>query len=166
MGQPGKKTLQVGGGGFATAAILAPGIALAIFTLATINLTGLSIGSGEIGGLIGNLLFSLLIVSAWGALPSLVFGGLVLAAIQRIPWRGRPTTVVFTIGGVTAAGLYVLSGLGIAGLSPGATMLFAPWAAPEVWGPSMGREDWWLVASLLLSGAGAGLIYSAFAKRG
>ena len=70
------------------------------------------------------------------------------------------------LGGVVAAGLYVLTGLGVAGLSPGLAMAFAPWATPDLWGPSMGAEDWWLVASLLLGGAGAGLIYSTFAKRG
>lgn len=152
------------GGGFAIAAFVAPGIALAAFFLG-IGLADLT-APGDIVRLIGSFLFLLLIVSCWGALPSLVFGGLVLAVIQRVPWGGQPTAAVFMIAGAFAAGVYVLAGLGVAGVSPGAAMLFAPWATPDLWGPSAGPEDWWLVASLLLAGAGAGLIYSTFAKRG
>lgn len=70
------------------------------------------------------------------------------------------------IGGIVAASLYVLAGLGIAGPSPGAAMFFAPWATREMWGPTTNAEDWWMVASLLLAGAGAGLIYAGFVKRG
>lgn len=65
-----------------------------------------------------------------------------------------------------AAGLYVLTGLGVAALSPGAAMFFAPWATPELWGAGANGEDWWLVASLLLAGSGAGLTYSVCVKRG
>ncbi len=166
MARPKTEKPPLDGNGFFVAALLAPGMSVAIFYLG-VALTGSSDGpTGGVGGLIGSLLLLLLIVSLWGALPSLTFGGLVLTVIQRIPWRGRPTAVVFMIGGVAAAGLYVLTGLGIAALSPMAAIFFAPWALPEMVGPELGGDDWWLVASLLLAGAAAGLIYSAFAKRG
>lgn len=142
-------------GGYTIAAIAAPGIAMAVFLLVGLGLADLP-APGDIFRLIGSLLLLLLIVSLWGALPSLVFGGLVLAVIQQIPWRKRPGAAVFMTGGAVAAGLYVLTGLGVAGLSPGAALVFAPWATPDLWGPNAGAEDWWLVASLLLAGASAG----------
>lgn len=164
MDQPGKKHPQVNADGFAIAALLAPGMALAIFFTGH-GLSDLSIAPGDIVRLLGSFLFLLLIVSFWGALPSLIFGGLVLAVIQRIPWRGQPTALVFMTGGVVAASLYVMTGFGVAGLSPGVAMFFAPWAT-DLGTPDAHGRDLWLVASLLLSGAAAGLIYSAFAKRG
>lgn len=119
----------------------------------------------RIAPVIGNFPGTLAVVSIWGCLPSLVFGGLVLVVIRRMPWRRRPTTAVFVCGGAVAAGLYVLTGLGVAGQSPGVAMFFAPWATPEVREGTAGL-DLWLVMSLLLAGAGAGLIYAAIDKRG
>ncbi|MBX9804104.1 MAG: hypothetical protein K2Y04_15250 [Caulobacteraceae bacterium] len=153
------------GGDFLLAALLAPGMAAAIFFLG-MGLTESFVGQGGIERLIGSFLLLLMIASCWGAIPSLVFGGLVLALIQRIPWPGQSNRVVYMFGGVTAAGLYVLTGLGIAGLSPGVAMFFAPWATRELWGPTQSGENWWLLASLLLAGACAGLIYSVPVKRG
>ena len=164
MDHPGKKRPPVNANGFAVAALLAPGMALTIFFIGP-GLADPSIAPGDIGRLIGSFLFLLLIVSFWGALPSLIFGGLVLAVIQRMPWRGRPTTLVFLVGGVVAAGLYMLTGFATAGLSPGVAMFFAPWAT-DLGAPGANGQDWWLVSSLLLAGAAAGLIYAAFAKRG
>ena len=106
-----------------------------------------------------------LLLDAARPLSTVFFGGLVLAVIRRIPWRGPPGAIVYLIGGVVAAGLYVLAGLGIARLSTGAAMFFAPWATPDLFS-SNGAEAWGVVASLLLSGAAAGLIYAGFAKRG
>lgn len=124
------------GNGFFIAAVLAPGMATAIFYLG-VALAGSSHGPvGGVGGLIGSLLLLLLIVTVWGALPSFVFGGL------------------------------VLTGLGVAALSPTAAMVFAPWVMTGLNRPGVSGEDWWLTASLLLAGVAAGLIYSAFAKRG
>lgn len=166
MDQPETSKPPLNGNGFFLAAALAPGMAVAIFYLG-IALTGSSQGpTGGVGGLIGSILMLLVIVSVWGALPSLAFGGLVLALIRRMPWRGQPTAVVFMAGGVTAAGLYVLTGLGVAKLAPMAALFFAPWAMRELMGPGVGVEDAWLVSSLLLAGAAAGLIYAAFVKRG
>jgi hypothetical protein len=153
------------GGDFLLAALLAPGMAAAIFFLG-MGLTESFVGQGGIERLIGSFLLLLMIASCWGAIPSLVFGGLVLALIQRIAWPGQSNRVVYMFGGVTAAGLYVLTGLGIAGLSPGVAMFFAPWATRELWGPTQSGENWWLLTSLLLAGACAGLIYSVPVKRG
>lgn len=152
------------GNGFIVSATLAPGMALAIFFVGA-SLRDSPVGPGGVGMLIGSFLILLLIVSFWGVFPSLIFGGLVLAVIQRILWRGRPTAFVFMIGGLAAAGLYVLTGFGTAGVSPGAALFFAPWAT-DLGAPSANGQDWWLVSSLLLAGAAAGLIYAAFVKRG
>lgn len=160
-----KNPSQGKGGDFLLAALLAPGMAAAIFFLG-MGLMESFVGQGGVEKLIGNFLFLLLIASCWGAVPSLAFGGLVLALIRRLPWPGQSSRVVYMFGGVTAAGLYALTGLGIAGLSPGVAMFFAPWATREIWGPSPTGEDWWLLASLLLSGACAGLIYAVPVKRG
>ena len=145
------------------AAFSAPGLAASAFILGAVATPLVSNG---LGSALFNLIFLAFIATVWGFIPSLAFGGLVLAVIQRIRWRKRPTALVFMFGGAVAAGLYVLTGLGIAGLSPGVAMFFAPWATPDLWGPGADGKDWWLVASLLLAGAGAGLIYSAFVKRG
>lgn len=158
------KRLPFNRGGFTIAALIAPGMAVAIFYLA-VGVAGSSVGPGDIGRLIVNFPVVWLIVSVWGVLPSLIFGGLVLAIIRRIPWRGRPTMLVFTCGGAVAAGLYVLTGLGTASLSPHMAMLFAPWATSDLSGGGV-DEGRWLVVSLLLAGAGAGLIYAAIDKRG
>lgn len=165
MDQTREKTPPFDGNGFTVAAVAAPGMALAIFYLGT-SLTESSNGPGDIGTFIGSFLVLLLIATIWGAVPSLIFGVLVLAVIRRITWSGRPTAGVFAIGGAAAAGLYALTGLGVAGLSPGVAMFFAPWATPDLGALNMSDGGWWLVASLLLAGAGAGLIYAAIAKRG
>ncbi len=156
----------VSGNGFLAAALSAPGLAAITFVAGSLMLALSSSGglNGQ-GATMFNVIFLILIATVWGAIPSLVFGGLVLAIIQRIPWRGPHGVVVYLIGGVVAAGLYVLAGLGIAGLSTGAAMFFAPWAMPDLWSNGS-RDAWGIVASILVSGAGAGLIYAALAKRG
>lgn len=164
MAQSGKDKPPLDGSGFIVAALLAPGIALALFYVG-MGLTESFVGAGGLGRLVGNFLLLLLIASFWGAVPSLIFGGLVLSVIQRMPWRVKSTPLVFMAGGVLAAGLYVLTGFGTAMLSPGVTMFFAPWAT-DLGAPGANRQEWWLVSSLLLSGAAAGLIYAPFAKRG
>jgi hypothetical protein len=156
----------VSGNGFMTAALSAPGLAAITFMAGSLVVALSSSGGlNGLGSALFNLIFLILIATVWGAIPSIVFGGLVLAVIRRIPWRGRPGVIVYLAGGLVAAGLYLLAGLGVARLSTGAAMLFAPWATPDLWSNN-GPEAWGLVASLLLSGAAAGLIYAAFAKRG
>lgn len=165
MKAPGSRP-TANGNGFVAAALSAPGLAAITFILGSLVPALLSeAGLSGLASALFNVMFLILIATVWGAIPSVVFGGLVLAAIRRIPWRGPPGAIVYLIGGVVAAGLYVLAGLGIARLSTGAAMFFAPWAAPDLW-PNNGVEAWGLVASLLLSGGAAGLIYAAFAKRG
>jgi hypothetical protein len=154
------------GNGFVAAALSAPGLAAISFMVGSLVLALSSSGglNGQ-GAALFNMIFLILIATVWGAVPSFVFGGLVLAAIRRIQWRRPPGTIVYLTGGVVAASLYVLAGLGIARLSPGAAMFFAPWAAPDLW-PNNSTEIAGMIASLLLSGAAAGLIYARFAKRG
>lgn len=150
--------------GFLAAAFSAPGLAAIVCMLGAIAATVVAPGAWNgLGSALFGLIVLTVIATVWGALPSLLFGGLVLAVIQRIWWRERPSAVVFMSGGVVAAGLYVLAGLGIAELSQGAAMFFAPWATTAFM--SAGRS-WWVFASLLLAGAGAGLIYAVCVKRG
>ena len=160
MNRPGKTPPRFNGIAFISAAAIAPGISLAIFYL-----SAAVVEQPTVPGDIGSFLFLQLLVSVWGLVPSLAFGGLVMALIRRVPWRGQPATAVFMLGGVAAAGLYVLAGLGAAELSPGAALFFAPWA-PDLGAPGGIDPDWWVVASLLLAGAGAGLIYGMCVKRG
>ena len=156
----------VSGNGFVAAALSAPGLAAISFILGSLVPALLSeAGLSGLASALFNMMFLILIATVWGAIPSFVFGGLVLAVIRRIPWGGPPGVIVYLIGGVAAAGLYVLAGLGIARLSTGAAMFFAPWATPDLFS-NTGAEAWGMAASLLISGAAAGLIYAAFAKRG
>jgi len=159
LNQPEKAKPSFNGGGFTVAATFAPGIALMICFLGA-AVAEFSFRPGDIVGLVGGLLFLLLIVSFWGLLPSLVFGGLVLTLIQRF-WPGRPDSWVFVAGGVLAASLYVIAGVATHRFSPGAAMFFAPWTMGEPANPA-----WWVWGSLVLSGLCAGLIYAVFVKRG
>jgi hypothetical protein len=162
---PGSRT-PANGDGFLAAALSAPGLAAVTFMAGALAMSLTSFGGlSGLGSALLNMISIVLIATIWGIVPSIVFGGLVLAAIQRVPWRGPPGAIVYLIGGVVAAGLYVLAGLGIARLSTGAAMFFAPWATPDLW-PNNAREALGMVVSLLLSGAAAGLIYAGFAKRG
>ena len=150
--------------GFLGAAFSAPGLAAIVCMLGTIAAAVIAPGAWSgLGSALFGLIMLTVIATVWGALPSLLFGGLVLAVIQRIRWRARPTAVVFMSGGLVAAGLYVLAGLGIAELSQGAAMFFAPWATTAFMSAG---SSWWVFASLLMAGAGAGLIYAVCVKRG
>jgi hypothetical protein len=152
--------------GFLAAALSAPGLATITFVAGSLMLALSSFGDlSEQGSALFGMIFLILLATVWGAIPSLVFGGLVLAIIQRIPWRRPPGGIIYLIGGLVAAGLYLLAGLGVARLSAGAAMFFAPWAMPDLWSNGS-RDAWGIVASILVSGAGAGLIYAALAKRG
>lgn len=150
--------------GFFGAALSAPG--LAVF-LCMVGVVAAALFTTDVTKEFGSLLFGLFlfffVATIWGAVPSVVFGGLVLVVIQRIPWPRPPGGFVFVVGGVVAAGLYVLTALETARLSPGAAMLFAPWTAPEL--TEVG-ELRWVAVSIVLAGAGAGLIYAGCVKRG
>lgn len=92
--------------------------------------------------------------SLMGTIPSLIFGGLTLLAMKAAikPWP--PRTWVLSAGGSVAAALYcgVFTLVGMAPWGP------RPQEDPQ--GTAM------MVTCIVLSGAAAGLIYAAFAKRG
>ena len=152
--------------GFLSAAGSAPALAVIVCMLGTV---ATSLAAQEVPNALASALFGLIFMSfiatVWGVVPSLVFGGLVLAVMRRMPWRRRPASVEYTAGGLVAAGLYLLTGFGVAALSPGAAMLFAPWATPDRLGAS-GGDLWWVAASILVAGAGAGRFYAVCVKRG
>lgn len=150
-------------GGFVMAAVLAPAMALVISMVGPAIGAMATTGVGDVGGLIGGFLFLLVMVTLWGVIPSLVFGALVLAAIQSLSWRTPPRWPIFVAGGTIAALLYVAVGLGVHQISPGLAMLFAPWASMTT-APS--ADNWWIWTGLVLSGLAAGSIYARFAERG
>jgi len=155
---------RVSAGGFAVAAVLAPAMALLICMVGLAIVSGLASPSiGYLGGMISGFLFLLVMVTVWGVAPSLIFGGLVLAVIQMIPRRTRPSWRTFAVGGAAAAALYVLVGIGAHQISPGVAMMFAPWASMTT---NPGDGAWWVWISVASSGLAAGLIYARFAKRG
>jgi hypothetical protein len=152
--------------GFIGAALSAPGLAAVICMLGAIATALFAEGDPtRLGAAVFGVFLFFVIATFWGAVPSLVFGGLVLAVMQRVPWRRPPAALEFTVGGVVAAGLYVLTAVGVASLSPGAAMVFAPWTAPDLLDGD-GGPPWWVVTSLLLAGAGAGRFYAMCVKRG
>lgn len=156
---------------FVAAALLAPPISLIILFLCLL-VAALASGSppGSVWGAMVPALFLLVLASLMGAVPSLVFGGIVLAAIKALGLSRSP--LVLVLGGGLAAALYVVFGLGLAMVSPLAALLVAPWATlfatdrPETLGAFIGRGDVWVPVSILLSGMAAGLIYARSSQRG
>lgn len=155
---------KVNWSGLTSAAAAAPGLSLlALFVIgAAATLAGDANGPGSLGGFIGGGLLLLAVVTVWGFLPALLFGGLVVAALRHTAWA---TTVPGrTAAGVFAAALYVLCGLALALLLPPLAFLLAPWAV-------LFREEGlaavgWPIVGIVASGAPAGLIYAAFERRG
>lgn len=151
-------------GGYIASAVAAPGLAFVICILGASSAALIASSPlDEANMAIISLIVMFFLVTVWGVLPSLVFGGVVLAVMQKLPWRGPVSALAFMAGGMVAAGLYVLSALGVERLSRGGAMAFAPWAGSE---PMLQLELWWIVCSLVLAGAGAGLIYARCVKRG
>ena len=151
--------------GFLGAASSAPGLAVIICFAGVLTGAGASSGatSDQIASGIFGMFFMFVIATIWGVAPSLAFGGAVLAVMQRLPWRRRPGRVAYMVGGLVAAALYAVSALAVASVSQGAAMFFAPWATTEFIGSA---GSWWLVASIVVSGAAAGLLYGLCVKRG
>jgi hypothetical protein len=157
--------------GFVVAALLAPVMALAVFLVGILGAAVLSEGMpGSIWQAVGPLLFVLVIVFITGALPSLVFGGAVLALIRAMGVKRSP--IVCALGGGVAAALYVAVSIWLAFASPGATLLLAPWAAlltmkePGSFPVHMQVGDFWAPACIVISGVVAGLIYARSTQKG
>jgi len=152
-------------GGLAYAAAAAPGLSL----LAAVGLAFAGIPAGELqasfppglGGVFSILMF-LVIVTVWGFAPALLFGAVTLWGLVRI--IPRPSRLVLTAAGVGAAGLYVLTGLGLRALNPGIAFLLAPWV--ELMRTGGLADGVGLIFGILASGAAAGLLYARVAHRG
>lgn len=156
---------------FVVAALVAPLIALVVFLVGIVGAAVLSEGApGSIWQAAGGLLLVTVIVFIAGAIPSLVFGGAVLALIGAAGMKRSP--LVCAIGGGAAAALYVVAGIWMAFGSPGAALLFAPWAMlltlkePGSFPASMKAGDFWPAVSIVISGVVAGLIYARSTQRG
>jgi hypothetical protein len=151
--------------GLAYAAAAAPGLSL----LAAVGLAFAGIPAGELqasappgpGGVVSILIF-VVIVTVWGFAPALLFGAVTLWGLVRIV--PHPSRMVLTIAGVVAAGLYVLTGLGLHELNPGVAFLLAPWT--ELMRTGSLADGLGLVIGILASGAAAGLLYAWVAHRG
>ena len=156
---------KVNWSGLTSAAAAAPGLSL--LALFVIGAAATLAGDARIAGdfarfVLGGGLLLLAVVTVWGFLPALLFGGLVVAALRHTAWA---TTVPGrTAAGVFAAALYALCGLALALLLPPLAFLLAPWAV-------LFREEGlaavgWPIVGIVASGAPAGLIYAAFERRG
>lgn len=157
--------------GFVVAALLAPVIALLVFLVGMLAASGLSEGlPGSIWQTLGSLLLALVIVFITGAIPSLVFGGAVLALIRAMGMKRSPA--VCAIGGGAAAALYVIAGIGLAFVSLGATLFLAPWAAlftmgsPVDFAAHLAMGHFWPPVCIVISGVAAGLIYARSTQKG
>ena len=157
--------------GFVVAALVAPIMALVVFLVGMLGAAVLSGGlPGSIWQAVGGLLLVVVIVFITGAIPSLVFGGAVLALIRAAGMKRSP--LVCAIGGGVAAALYVVVGIWMAFASPGAALLFAPWAAlltlkePGSFPASLAASDFWPAICIVISGVAAGLIYARMTQKG
>jgi len=154
------------GSGFITATLAAPGLSIVLCFLGAAAAALTSSGStADWGHAVGMLFLIALIVTLWGFVPGLVFGGLILCLIYGLRLQRWPPSLVFGAGGAVAAGLYVLVSELTHGLRPGAAFLFAPWTLmqPKFVDPG---SLWWVWLSIASGGLGAGLIYAKFVKRG
>jgi len=151
--------------GLAYAAAAAPGLSL----LTAVGLAFAGIPAGELqasappglSGVVSILIF-LVIVTVWGFAPALLFGAVTLWGLVRVV--PHPSRLVLTAAGVAAAGLYVLTGLGLRALNPGVAFLLAPWA--EMMRTGGLADGVGLIFGILASGAVAGLLYARVAHRG
>lgn len=151
--------------------VVAALVALVVFLVGIVGAAVLSEGApGSIWQAAGGLLLVTVIVFIAGAIPSLVFGGAVLALIRAAGMKRSP--LACAIGGGAAAALYVVGGVWMAFGSPGAALLFAPWAMlltlkePGSFPASMKAGDFWPAVSIVISGVVAGLIYARSTQRG
>ena len=109
----------------------------------------------------GDLVFTMIIATAWGVVPSLVFGGVGLAVLHQV--TKAPTRRAHVVAGGGAAALYLGAAAGLRGVSESLALLVAPWAGIFM---ERGPTPWLIGGAILLSGFAAGLIYSLVAKRG
>lgn len=157
--------------GFVVAALTAPAIALTAFALGLV-IASLVTGFPSVAMLqvAGGFLLLLVFVFITGAIPSLVFGAIVLCLIQLV--RLRQSRLVLAVGGGIAASLYVAFSLAVAFGGSAAAMFFAPWAilyAMERPGDLAAHLEgglFWAPVSIVLSGMAAGLIYARYVQRG
>lgn len=117
---------KVNWSGLTSAAAAAPGLSLlALFVIgAAATLAGDANGPGSLGGFIGGGLLLLAVVTVWGFLPALLFGGLVVAALRRTAWAA--TVPGRVAAGLLAAALYALCGLALALLLPRSPFSWRP----------------------------------------
>lgn len=135
--------------GFLLAAVAAPPVSAALYLLiAPMAPEGWRLVRPPAGDYAPVLIYATLA----GVVPSLVFGGMTLAAMRRLirPWP--PSLAVLALGGGGAAAIYGLV----------STLLrFGPWGPAQPWtepGAAL------IAVCVLASGVIAGLIYAPFAR--
>jgi hypothetical protein len=158
-------------------ALYAPGLSLVAFFACVLLVSipqAAAVGGGGGGGgggvaidVIGgilNLFVLFLLVTAWGVVPALLFGGagcwLAERGVQTRPWW------VWGFAGSASAGAYVLVALICRSLAPTVSFLIAPWgfrtqlgpdaeSAPFAWDMMLAAS----VAGILTGGFLAGALY-------
>jgi hypothetical protein len=110
---------------------------------------------------VGDLVFTLIIATVWGVVPSLVFGGVGLTVLHQV--KRAPTRTAHVLAGGGAAALYLAASAGLHSIAEYLAVLVAPWVGALT---ERGPAPWLVSGAILLSGFAAGLIYSLVAKRG
>ena len=135
--------------GFLLAAVAAPPVSAALYLLiAPMAPEGWRLVRPPVGDYALVLIYATLA----GVVPSVVFGGMTLAAMRRLirPWP--PGIVVLALGGGGAAATYGLV----------STLLsFGPWGPAQPWAEPAAAV---IAGCVLASGLVAGMIYAPFAR--
>ncbi|WP_332676933.1 hypothetical protein [Brevundimonas sp.] len=156
--------------GFVVSAFAAPVMALVVFLAGAVVASSTTSAPVSVWQMAGGFLFLLFAVFITGTIPSLVFGGAVLALIRAL--RMGRSLPVCAIGGGAAATLYVIVSLAVAFALPTAALLFAPWAAlyaiehPADLAGHLESGLFWAPVSIVISGVVAGVIYARSTQKG
>ena len=151
-------------GALGGAACSAPGVSVLVTLLValTVSVISGSFAAVDIFTVVGSAVFLVIIVSAWGLIPALLFGaggaflvGRYLTVRPVWPWGGA---------GAATAGVYLLTSIGLGHVAPSVAFCIAPWVLLLEIGPGgMGPEDVgsraMILCSIVLAGAIAGLVY-------
>lgn len=142
--------------GFLVAGVMAPALSVLIYAIGS---RFLPVPDTDPLSSAGGLVPAAFLATIYGLIPSLAFGGMGLAVLRKL--AKSESRLALAVAGGAAAGLYVAAGLAMAAIAPGFAVLIAIWT-----GVLSDTIPALVFGAIGLSGVVAGLIYSAFAKRG